>query len=331
MHPRVFSLLFLGLCSACATAPRSTEPVGSSATPDDTRTSGFGPWTASVAVDHPLVGTAWSVAEGRELTRAELEQRVIAARFVLLGETHDHPDHHRLQGDLIASTLATPPGPAVAYEMLDPAMQAQIDEFGAAGSGDVDAFAELVKWADSGWPEWSLYRPAFVPVIDAKLPILAAQFPREQSRRFMSEGLAIVPAETVARYGLDQPLAPELLDPLLDEMFASHCEQVPREHLQPMVEIQRIRDAVMADALLRGAEQRGKAVLVAGTGHTRASGVPRLLLMAGQDRAAILGVGFVAVDPAVLDPSEYGDEHDVIVFTPGIEREDPCKAMAAGG
>jgi uncharacterized iron-regulated protein len=325
--------LLLGLCSACATAPReSVEPADSSVTPQAAEQArGFGPWTASVAADHPLVGTAWSVAEGRALTRAELEQQAAAARFVLLGETHDHPDHHRLQGEIIASLSSTPPGPAVAYEMLDPASQTRIDEFVAARSGDVDAFAQLVAWADSGWPEWSLYRPAFEPVIEAGLPILAAQFPREQSRRFMSEGLAMLPPETVTRYGLEQALPSELLEPALDEMFASHCEQVAREQLTPMVEIQRIRDAVMADALLRGAEQQGRAVLVAGTGHTRASGVPRLLLMAGQEQAAVLGIGFVAVDPARLDAREYGEEHDVIVLTPDIERVDPCQAMAAGG
>jgi uncharacterized iron-regulated protein len=327
---KLIIIVLLGFSSACSKAPHSSsEPADPKAPNEVVDSRGFGPWQASIAADHPLVGTAWSVAEGRELSREELEQRAAGARFVLLGETHDHPDHHRLQGEIIASLASS--SPAVAYEMLDPAKQGQIDEFVTGGSADVDGFAELVAWAESGWPEWSLYRPAFAPVIEGKLPILAAQFPREQSRRFMKEGLGMLPPEMVARYGLDQPLAPELLEPQLDEMFASHCEQVPREHLTPMVEILRIRDAVMADALLRGAEDRGRAVLVAGTGHTRVSGVPRLLVMAGQDRAAILSIGFVAVDPARREASEYGDEFDVIVLTPDIEREDPCAAMAAAG
>lgn len=319
--------VILGVISGCAGSPVvSTDPAaGSSAAPDEVEPRGFGPWQASVAVDHPLVGTAWLVAEGRALSRDELEQRAAGARFVLLGETHDHPDHHRLQGELIASVLGPPPGPAVAYEMLDPAMQAQIDEFVAAGSRDVDGFAELVAWADSGWPAWSLYRPAFAPVIEAGLPVLAAQFPRAQSRRYMSEGLGVLPSDVVVRYGLDRPLPSEMQAPLLDEMFASHCEQVPREQLAPMVEIQRIRDAVMAEALRQGVEAHGRAVLVAGTGHTRANAVPRLLTMIGQD--GVLSIGFVAVDPARLDPREYGDDFDVIVLTPDIEREDPCAKM----
>lgn len=320
--------LILSLSLGCAsTVGGGSAPI---AEPEPGPDSGpeFGPWQAELAVEHPLVGTAWSVPDDRALTRAELEQRVARARFVLLGETHDHPDHHRLQGELIAHSLATGAGLAVAYEMLDPARQAEIDGFVAAGSADVDGFAELVAWADSGWPAWSLYRPAFAPVIEAKAPILAGQFPRAQTRRFMSEGLAMLPAETVARYGLDQPLAPALLEAQLDEMFASHCEMVPREQLAPMVEIQRVRDAVLADALLDGAAAHGRAVLVAGTGHTRASGVPRLLELAGE--TGVLSVGLVAVDPERLDPRAYGEDFDVLVWTPEIEREDPCVGLIAG-
>jgi uncharacterized iron-regulated protein len=320
-------VLVLGVIAGCGSTKGSVSTEPDAAAVEQAEPRGFGPWEATVATDHPLVGTAWLVAEGRALTREELEQRAAAARLVLLGETHDHPDHHRLQGELIVSLLEPAPGPAVAYEMLDPAMQPQIDEFVAAGSRDVDGFAELVAWADSGWPAWTLYRAAFAPVIEAQLPILAAQFPRAQSRRFMSEGLAMLDPALVARFELDQPLPSELLEPALDEMLASHCGMGSRDQFAPMVEIQRIRDAVMADALLRGADARRRAVLVAGTGHTRLTGVPRLLQLAGESRSAILSVGFVAVDPERLDPREYGAEFDVIVLTPGVEREDPCKGM----
>lgn len=327
-------VLFGALLLACADpAKPSTTPADPVASPSTTRAD-FGPWTATLGAEHPLVGTAWSTAEQRTLTRVELEQRIADARFVLLGETHDHPDHHRLQGELIAWLIAGPGnGPAVAYEMLDPQRQADIDAFAGTGEQAVDAFAELVDWEHSGWPAWALYRPAFAPVIDAKLPILAAQFTRNQSKQFMTSGLEMLDPATVARYGLAQPLDAELQALWLDEMFASHCDMVPREQLGGMVEIQRIRDAVMADAMLRGAELREQVVLVAGTGHTRDAAVPRLLQMADVPHAQIVNVAFVAVDGERLEARDYGDDHDILVFAPGVEREDPCAAMraAAGG
>jgi uncharacterized iron-regulated protein len=327
---RRFTLVSFGaLLLACAGPTSKTTQPDRATSSETPRPADFGPWTATLGAEHPLVGTAWSTADARKLTRAELEQQLAESRFVLLGETHDHPDHHRLQGELIASLITSEDkGPAVAYEMLDPDRQADIDAF----AGTVDAFAELVDWEHSGWPEWTLYRPAFAPVIDAKLPILAAQFTRNQSKRFSTEGLALLDPAMVTRYGLDQPLDGEIQAMWLDEMFASHCDMVPREQLGGMVEIQRIRDAVMADAMLRGAEAREQVVLVAGTGHTRDVAVPRLLLMTGATDAQILNVGFVAVDGERLEAQDYGDDHDVLVFTPGIEREDPCAAMreAAG-
>jgi uncharacterized iron-regulated protein len=323
-------VLFGALLLACA-GPTKASPKPDAPDPaGETRRADFGPWTATLGAEHPLVGTAWSTAEQRTLTRVELEQRIADARFVLLGETHDHPDHHRLQGELIASLIdGQGKGPAVAYEMLDPDRQADIDAFADTGEQAVDAFAKLVDWEHSGWPEWSLYRPAFAPVIEAKLPILAAQFTRNQSKQFMTSGLGMLEPAMVERYGLAQPLDAELQSLWLDEMFASHCDMVPREQLGGMVEIQRIRDAVMADAMLRGVEAREQVVLVAGTGHTRNVAVPRLLQMRDVAQAQIVNVAFVAVDGERLEAHDYGDDHDILVFSPGIEREDPCAAMRA--
>jgi hypothetical protein len=51
--------------------------------------------------------------------------------------------------------------------------------------------------------------------------------------------------------------------------------------------------------------------------------------MAGVPPAKIVSVAFVAVDGERVDAHEYGDEHDILVFGPGVEREDPCAAMRA--
>ncbi|MCA9683401.1 MAG: ChaN family lipoprotein, partial [Myxococcales bacterium] len=289
--------------------------------------AGFGPFTAPLHADHPLVGTAYATVDGTTLSPAELEAHVAAATYLLLGETHDHPDHHRLQGLMLETFIAAGPPPAVAYEMLDPSDQAEIDAFLAQTERDVDAFGALVDWANSGWPEWSLYRPAFEAPVRAGVPILAAQVPRTETKRYMSEGLGILAPEVVSRYALDQPLPTPLADKLLDEMFASHCEMVPREQLLPMVEIQRIRDARMAEALRSGAAAHGRAALVAGTGHTRTHGVPNLLAGLLDEGETMLSIGFTSVDPELQDAAHYGGEHDILVFTPEVEREDPCAAM----
>src|SRR5271166_4784966 len=50
--------------------------------------------------NNPLAGTIWT-SEFEEITLAQLEAALANARFVLLGEVHNNPDHHRLQAQLI--------------------------------------------------------------------------------------------------------------------------------------------------------------------------------------------------------------------------------------
>ena len=180
---RLGLLLFAGMLMACD-GPSTTTTGPDEAVATSTGAPDFGPWTAKRDAGHPLIGVAWSPADNRALTRAEVEQRLSTARFVLLGETHDNPDHHRLQGELIASLIGEAKGPAVAYEMLDAQRQGDIGNF----SGSVDEFAALVDWANSGWPDWAIYRPAFAPVIEAKLPIFAAQFTPQRVQALRDRG-----------------------------------------------------------------------------------------------------------------------------------------------
>jgi len=270
----------------------------------------------------PRVGELWSVAAGRSIAWPELERRARAARFVLLGEVHDNPVHHRLEARVIAALATSPRPPAVVFEMLDRAQQSEVDAFLAEGRRDPDAFAARVGWAESGWPEFALYRPVFAAVLEGGLPILAAGLPRG------AMGRDEPPAGWRERFGLAEPLPPAEQAHRLEEMFESHCELIPREQLGPMVTMQRARDARMADALLRGAEARGQAVLVAGSGHARRPDVPELLERAGTARSATLSIGFLEVDPEprrLEDPEVQG--FDVAVFTATAEREDPCERL----
>ena len=56
-------------------------------------------WMSAHFSDHPLVGTVWT-GDGKASSIAELTAQAIDADFVLLGEVHPNPDHHRIQADL---------------------------------------------------------------------------------------------------------------------------------------------------------------------------------------------------------------------------------------
>jgi uncharacterized iron-regulated protein len=262
-------------------------------------------------------GTIWSRARGAPVARADVEGRLRAARFALLGETHDNPGHHRIQAELVRAIASEGPPPTVVFEMLDPAKQEAIDAFRAEGGRDADAFAARVAWDASGWPDFAIYRPLLEAVLAADLKIVAAG---------LSRGAALAPdaPERTAGFGLDTPLPAAEEAARLDEMFVDHCELLPRESLGPMVEFQRARDARLALALLRAAGKDGRAVLVAGDGHVRDGDVPTMLARAGVARDAIVNVGLLEVG---AEADREAGRFDFVFFTPEAERDDPCDAL----
>jgi hypothetical protein len=75
-------------------------------------------WQSQQDIGHPLVGVIVDVAAHRRVSEAELTARVRAADIVLVGETHDNPDHHRLEAALVQAFSTTHPA-AVVFEMLN--------------------------------------------------------------------------------------------------------------------------------------------------------------------------------------------------------------------
>jgi len=282
--------------------------------------------------DHPLAGRTFDVRAGRFADLPALEAALPSADFVLLGETHDNPDHHVLQARLLGALVAAGRRPAVAFEMLDLQQQAAVDAALARAPRDPDALAEAVGWAKSGWPAFSLYRPVFAAALQAGLPIVAVNLTRKQAREVVSRGVDALTPAVRALLEREGPLPEEEARKLRVEMDESHCKELPGSMLDPMVLMQRARDATMATRLAEAARPAG--VLVLGTGHARLDrGVPAHLALVAPGRRSV-SVAFLEVDPEKRTPGAYAaDFHagglpfDYVVFTPAAAREDPCESL----
>ena len=58
-------------------------------------------WQTSIDGNHRHVGRIWSVDDNKFVSHEDLVRALSDADFRQLGETHDNPDHHRLQAWLI--------------------------------------------------------------------------------------------------------------------------------------------------------------------------------------------------------------------------------------
>jgi uncharacterized iron-regulated protein len=308
------------LLSSCATAGKG--PPGVALT-----------WRSPLHRDHPLVGRVWNVREARFGTEAELQAAVARGRFVLLGETHDNPDHHLLQARLLRTTLAGGRRPALALEMLDPDQQEAVDAVLSGPAPSPAALATAVGWDRSGWPPFAIYEPIFQVALAAQLPVVAANLPTAMAREVVHRGTEALTPPLRALLEAAGPLPPAEAEERRAEMQASHCGQLPDRFLDPMVLSQRARDAHLGMALVAGATPGG-AVLITGGEHARRDrAVGAFLQVAGVAPEEIVSVALREVDPAepsppgALDPAPY----DWIVFTPGVDRGDPCADLKMPG
>ncbi|HEX9789307.1 MAG TPA: ChaN family lipoprotein [Kiloniellales bacterium] len=296
------------------------------------------PWVSPALTGHPLAGRIWQpTAVGFVGPEAVLDA-VAEAPYVLLGEKHDNPDHHRIQAWIVEALVRRGRAPAVVFEMLAEDQVAALAEHLTAHPGDAAGIGTAVGWADSGWPDWSQYEPIAAKALAAGGPILAGNLSRPSVHNIAREGLASLGAERVAALGLDRPLEPALAARLRRDIVESHCSQLPDTMVDPMAAAQTAKDAQMADALRHGtglAGRRNGAVLIAGAGHARNDlGVPWYLRRSARgDRIVSIGIIEVAAD--AKDPAAYAShfesDHlpfDFVWFTPRVDEHDPCAAFA---
>jgi uncharacterized iron-regulated protein len=290
-------------------------------------------WQSPLLREHPLAGRIVEMATGRVLQEAGLVERLAAARFVLLGERHDNPDHHALQAAIVRGLVAAGRRPAIAFEMLPGDDQPAVARYLAGAPTDAAGLGPAVEWQRSGWPDWSMYRPIADVAVTAGLPIIAANLSRADTRRVRADGLGGLEAGAVTRLGLDRPLPPEAAAALADEIRDVHCGHGTADLLDRMVVIQRARDAQMADRLAEAGRADG-AVLIAGSGHVRNDrGVPFYLARRVPD-ATIATVAFVEVSAGADSVADYAGyfgttrlPFDYVWFTARVDDVDHCAAF----
>lgn len=280
---------------------------------------------------HPLAGRVWLPQNQRFATPEEVVEQARAADVVMLGETHDNPDHHALQAWMLRRVLEGGKRPMVAFEMLSSDQAEPLARHLEARPGDAAGLGAAVEWDKAGWPDWALYRPIAEAALAAGAPLAAANLSRDHTREIAKGG---IPKSLRDRLNLEAPLDPGMRQAMEAEIQASHCDMLPERALPAMVRVQRARDASMADALARGLREQGSAVLIAGSGHVRTDrGVPFHLAGRAPGRR-VFALAFVEVRPDRAAPQGYAEladedrlPYDAVWFTPRAEREDQCEAF----
>ncbi|MBF2027194.1 MAG: ChaN family lipoprotein [Oscillatoriales cyanobacterium C42_A2020_001] len=131
----------------------------------------------------------YSLQQQQQQSRDEVMAQLIRADVVYLAETHDRPEDHELQLEILQSLHQQRPFLAIGMEMFQRPYQAALDRYLA---GEITESA-LIQQTDYkrrwGYP-WELYAPIVRFAKEQQLPIVALNTPSEVTRK-------------VARFGLD--------------------------------------------------------------------------------------------------------------------------------
>lgn len=239
-------------------------------------------------------------AQPADKTLAELSTQ----QAVLLGETHDNPEHHRWQLHTIAGLHALRPHMVLGFEMFPRRVQPVLDDW-TAGRLDDATFLGRSEWQRVWGYDFHLYLPILHFARMHRIPMLALNVERRLVDRVSEEGWAAVPP--AEREGVTDP-APagesyvaRLYQSYLDHQptgghHAAHQKQPSQEALQDpkfqrFIEAMQVWDRAMAQGIadtLQGGDDSPLVVALMGSGHVRnGDGVPRQLRDLGVSRTAV--------------------------------------------
>ncbi|MBF0133979.1 MAG: ChaN family lipoprotein [Magnetococcales bacterium] len=229
-------------------------------------------------------------ADGNRLEQPVLMDALARQRIILVGETHDDPEHHAVQKHVIAAMADRGGELAVAMEMFPRSMQPVLDQW-SAGTLNEDEFLDQTSWYFTWGFDADLYLPILRLAKERHIPLLAMNIDRTIVSQVRMRGLESL--EASIRKNL-----PPLAQPLpeyrrrLQEVFHSHPMMAAAGTVDYFIDAQRVWDGVMAQAIADWSHRHpyGRVVGLAGSGHLLMKhGIPHQLAAMGlQDDTVVL-------------------------------------------
>lgn len=235
------------------------------------------------------------------------------ADVVVLGEIHDNPAHHANQARAVAALHPK----ALVFEMFSAEAAARLPQ----DLSDKGAVERALNW--QGWPDFGMYHPIFTAAPTAR--VYGAELPRAAAKAVFSDGVAAVFGDEADDYGLMQPLDAAEQSAREVEQAEAHCGALPSDLLPGMVLVQRLRDAMLARAVVQAlADTGGPVAVITGSGHARKDrGVPAVLAQVAPG-TLVLSIGQMEDDPGPDAP------YDLWLVSDPLPRPDPCAELTGG-
>lgn len=263
--------------------------------------------TALTALLTVLLGCA-----GPPATPAGQLSHLLPADVLLVGEQHDAPEHHVLERQIVEILAVQHRLAAVALEMVEQGHSTA----GLPSSANEAQVRAALAWNAESWP-WVDYAPAIMAAVEAGIPVIGANLPRDRQRAAMQD------------LSLDLRLSPEAVERQRQAIRDSHCGLLAESQIAPMARIQIARDLSMAQTLTKAPRPPGRTVLLlAGAGHVlRSVGVPVHLPPDLQVRILVAAVKDADSARPLTPDTAQADDSDLVWASPARPERDRCAEL----
>jgi uncharacterized iron-regulated protein len=282
-------------------------------------------WQSELLQGHELVGRIWSEELQDFVTAEQLAEVILGARYLLLGEKHDNPDHHALQLTILRFLLEEQRLGLLTLEMMDESAAEKLQALPDIDTMSATELKTYLVWDDAGW-DWEFYGPLIEAAYGEGIELRAGNISRATVSAVYADENSIDVSGVLSAAAEEQ---------LLIDIDESHCGQLPESQFPAMFRVQQARDKAMAESMLSG-DVDGVSVLIAGNYHVRHDlGVPNYLLAreADLERSHIVSIAAMEVSEGETDPRDYQQllevqaAYDYLWFTPALTSEDYCASL----
>lgn len=200
-------------------------------------------------------------AEGKEVNFGKMMKQVSKADLIFIGELHNNPISHWLemkvikaidrQGDLI-----------IGMEMFERDVQQKLNDY-LSGNLEIEAFLDQSR-------PWSNYKTDYAPIIEyakaKKIPVIASNIPKQYASMVYKDGFVVIEGLVEDESKWIAPL-PIPYDPTLPA-YKAMLDMVPGHGGENFPKAQAIKDATMADSIVKNWPSNGKFIHINGSYHS---------------------------------------------------------------
>jgi uncharacterized iron-regulated protein len=253
------------------------------------------------------IGQIINMETGRTVSFDELIDQLKTKDLVFIGETHDNPEHHLIQVQLLQALMARHYLPlTVAMEFFQTSQQEVLDQY-MQGAITEETFLKDVGWR-KGWGFfYHFYRPLIVMAKERGSKILAINAPRDITRKVARSGLSGLEPKERDKLASDIDLNNESHRDYLREVYKKH-PHLNMKNFDFFYQAQCVWEDTMAENIGKFLiKDKRKMVVFTGNGHIiKKFGIPdRILKHARVDLATVVLFPFTGQSKIEKETADY--------------------------